>query len=120
MKKNKTLNINFDVPIFSALNAPKGFLNSDLACHALWYYATLTKKNMEHRFKAPQYEDEEREKDFHKNQKELFKSVATMYGVAPERMLHFWSNIDIQMTIMGGDRLPASVRFQTVPEVRTQ
>lgn len=118
--KKKILNVKFEVPIFYSLEIPKGFLQAQPACHALWYYATLTKKNIETAFNEPQYEDEEREKNFYKNQKELFKNVALMYGTAPEQMLHFWPNIDMQMTIMGGEHLPTSVRFQTVPEIKTQ
>lgn len=105
---------------FPRLNMPEGWLHDNAACHALWYYATLTKKNMAERFSTIQYEDEEREAGFHRDQRQLFTSVATLYGVSPEQMTKFWTNVDMQMRMMGGEPLPAGVRFETVPEVRTQ
>ena len=79
-----------------------------------------TKQNIKERFDTMQYEDEEREKHFHRDQHRLFASVATMYGVAPEQMLKFWANVDMQMRIMGGEPLPSGVRFDNVPEIKTQ
>ena len=115
-----TINVFFHPTRFPTLNIPRGWLVDNAACHALWYYATLTKKNIEHRLKDIQYEDEERERGFHADQFKLFKSVADMYGVAPEQMLKFWRNIDMQILMMGGDKLPSGVRFDAVPEIKTQ
>lgn len=74
------------------------------------YYAILARKNYEEHVLNPiVYEGE---KDPNVNFKELFKSIALMYSTTPEKMVKFWSNVDMQFTIMRLPKLPDEDKYR--------
>lgn len=118
----KTLmQINFQMPIYSFLIAPNGFLTHDKECHALWHYYTLARRNYEEEFKDTLiiYEGDP---DPVYNNRQLFMSIATAYGVQPERMIKFWKNVDMQCTVSDLPKLPDEdrFRFNHTPEIKSQ
>jgi hypothetical protein len=106
---------------FEDMVIPKGFLAQDKACHALWYYYVVARRNYEEEFKGERivYEGEP---DQQYNYRQLFNSIATIYGTTPERMVHFWKNVDMQAAILELPALPDEerYRFNRTPEVRTE
>lgn len=105
-------------PAFPQITSPNGVLDPDPACQALWYYYTIARKNYE------EYEKDiiilEGELDPQFDNFQLFKSCAFMYGVAPERMLHFWQNVQTQCAMMGLPDLPEKYKYRKVAEIKTQ
>lgn len=120
MSENPIGSITFTPPTFRAYEAPLGWLTHDQACHALWYYYITALNNyLEHIDDPIVLEgDPDVEPDF----RQLFTSIATMYGVQPEQMVKFWRNVDLQCTIMALTKLPMNdkYRFDKTPEIRTQ
>ena len=88
-------------------------LTAHRACHALFHYATLARKNYEFETDTIQLEGENRLV----NNFALFKSVAILYGVEPEEMLHFWHEIDLQFGLLGIPRVPLHYRFAAIPQI---
>lgn len=105
-------------PAFPQITTPNGFLDPDPACQALWYYYTIARKNYE------EYEKDifvlEGELDPQFDNFQLFKSVSFMYGVQPERMLHFWQNVQTQCAVMHLPDLPEKFKYRAIPEIKTQ
>lgn len=111
--------MHISTPYFRELEIPVGFLSRDPACHALWYYCCLIRNQMNERDETIRYEGDW-PVDPEANAKNIFKTVAFLYGIAPERMLKFWVNIDMQMAQLGANKMPHWARFDKVPDVRTQ
>ncbi len=110
--------ISFHPPTFQAYETPQGWLQHDAACHALFYYYLIARRNFEEHIKDPiVYEGDA---DPEVNFKQLFSSIAIAYGVQPEKMLRFWSNIDLQCGVLKLPKLPEEYRFNKVPEIRSQ
>ena len=111
----------FQPIVFRNYLPPNGFLNDDPACHALFYYYLLAMKNYQAEFEGVElvYEGD---RDPVYNYRQLFSSIAMMYSVEPERMIKFWTNVDMQVAILGMPKLPMTnqYRFEAVPEIRTQ
>lgn len=117
---NRVLNLTFNCPTFNAYNMPAGFLKPELACHALWYYYITGRNAWENAIKDPIVL--EGEKDPEINLQQLFMSIATMYGVRPEHMVHYWINVDMQCDLLKLPRMPVGdqYRFNVTPEIKTQ
>lgn len=109
----------FEYPMYLNYNIPHGWLANEKPCHALFYYALLAIK-AQHQWEANVivYEGNLTPDP---NFKQLFTSVATMYGVSPESMLKFWTNVDMQLVQMGSQGVPkkARYRFDSIPELRS-
>ena len=110
----------FRVPAFDAYNIPEGYLARDAACHGLWYYYLIARKNYEKEVLDPIVYEGERDPE--PNFKQLFSSIALAYGVQPEQMAHYWKHVDMQCWALHLPKLPdeEKYRFNTVPELRTQ
>ncbi len=112
--------ITFHPPTFEAYESPNGYLVHQSACHALWYYYVTASNNYREHIQDPiVYEgDPDVIPDF----RQLFTSIATMYGVQPEAMIKFWHNVDLQCDKLGVVRMPThdKFRFNKVPEIKTQ
>lgn len=78
---------------FDAYNQPNGWLTRDLPCHGLFYYALIAKNTYEQIVDDPVLVGE---KDPHADFRQLFKSVAFLYGCEPERMANYWHNVRMQ------------------------
>ena len=107
--------------IYVDLVPPRGFLTRDPACNALMYYAMLVAKELEQLNDPIKIEGKSRIKP---NFRQLFLSIATMYGVHPQQMVAFWRNVDMTFDLAFGDkpikRVPEEYRFGRVPEIKTQ
>ena len=114
-------NVKFEMPYFPDMNIPKGFLSKERSCHALFYYASLVRHQIYERDEKPR---EEHDQDPLQNPKQLFTSIATAYGVLPEQMVKWWTNVDMQFRLMGSGQkvrmVPEEFRFEKVPEMKTQ
>jgi hypothetical protein len=95
---------------------PHGWLLPDMACHALMRYAMLARVNYDRQNETIKYEDEPDEVF---NYKQLFLSIATIYGVAPENMIKYWRNIDMQFNAMGAQKIPDHLRFINTPSIKS-
>jgi hypothetical protein len=111
----------FANPVFESYNAPHGFLERDIACHALFYYAMLARKAYEETVVGVdiQYEDALSNKtDF----RMLYESIAFLYGVHPAQMQRYWPAVDMQLVALQLPQLPKEDRYRhdKVPEFKTQ
>jgi len=90
----------YEIVYFEDYLIPKGFLTSDMECHALFYYYICTAHTIEkfNLTKASAYEGEE---DNNVNLPALFKSIANMYKVEPEKMENYWDLVDMQCFSLG-------------------
>ncbi len=108
----------FQPPTFGEYEQPNGWLVREAACHGLFYYYLIARKNFEEYVKDPiVYEGD---KDPETNFQQLFSSIALAYGVEPEKMLKFWSNVDLQCDVLKLPKLPEEYRFNKTPEIRSQ
>lgn len=105
--------------IFVELLPPEGVLVEDTACHALWQYAMLVHKRIDDK-EGPQYEDDPIDLMQINELKQTFMSLAILYKTTPEKMIKFWVNVDLQMSLIGSRKIMKKYRFDTIPEVRTQ
>lgn len=98
-------------PYFSQYLPPQGFLDEDHACHALFYYALLARKNWEEYIKhSPvEYEGELTQQV---NFRGLFNSISELYGEPTEKMIRFWSAVDLTFDAIGIPRLPDEERYR--------
>lgn len=115
---NLNQTVSFHPPTFQDYETPKGWLQHDPACHALFYYYLIARRNYEEDIKDPIVL--EGDKDPELNFKQLFTSIALAYGVAPDKMLKFWSNVNLQCDLLKLPQLPESYCFKHVPEIRSQ
>ena len=114
------MHMTFNSTRFDAYLAPDGFLGDEPGCHALFYYYLLARKTLEETEIDPfVYEDEKWPES---NFKQLFQSIAIMYGLEPEQMLPFWVNVDMQCDLLRLPKMPDvdRLRFNKTPEVKTQ
>lgn len=112
--------ISFESKRFDAYLAPEGYLVDEPGCHALFYYYLLARKTLEETELDPiVYADEAYPTS---NFKQLFSSIALMYGLQPEQMLPFWVNVDMQCHLLDLPKLPDvdRLRFNKIPEIKTQ
>ena len=118
--ESSVLNIQFQMPRFDPYVMPTGFLSPDTPCHALFYYYLAARRTYENDVVDPiVYEGEP---DPEVNFRQLFTSIATAYGVQPEHMLKYWSNVDLQCNLLRLPLMPSGdqYRFDKVAEMRTQ
>lgn len=113
--------LQFEPIRFQGRMIPQGYLASDDACQALYYYSILARRMQERTSNDPNFAAilYEGELDENVNFRELFISIAKMYGVQPERMEKFWLNIDMQLVSEGCPKLEGRARFQWKPVVDT-
>ncbi len=112
--------ITFHPPTFEAYEIPRGWLQHDAACHALWYYYITASNNYREHIQDPMVL--EGDPDVIPDFSQLFTSIATMYGVQPEAMIKFWSNVDLQCDTLEIFKMPThdKFRFNKIPEIKTQ
>src|SRR5690606_18627548 len=117
--------VRFQVPDFHEYEMPNGFLVRDKACHALFYYYLLGRKNYENEHQELGLGDQivyEGELDPKYNYKQLFVTIANVYGVTPEQMIHHWPAVDLTCRAFNLPLMPEGdrYRFNKVPELKTQ
>lgn len=104
---------------FTQYNMPIGFLVKDSACHALFRYYLMARQTYETHVLDPIVYEGEKDPEY--NFKQLFSSVAKMYGVEPEHMTKYWINVDMQCDLLGLPLMPdeEKYRFDRVQEIKT-
>jgi|SRR6185437_7743296 len=96
--KRRVGKINFRPIVFEAYNRPLGWLEPIPACHGLMYYSLVAKNAYEEVTKSPVLIGD---KDPHADFRQLFKSIAFLYGCEPETMANFWPSIRLQWMQLG-------------------
>ena len=110
MADGRKMVVQFHAINFSPYNQPSGWLINDRACHALFYYYLIARNNYEREMVDPIVI--EGHVSEHYDYKGLFQRVAQIYGVDPERMLRFWSNVNMQAEMMALPLLPDEDRYR--------
>jgi len=119
-KTLRTMKVVFEPQLFPDFTMPNGYLNKHHACQALWKYATLVIYIEYQQSDAVLKYEGDWPMDI-KDYKQLFTSIATMYGVQPEEMIKFWVNVDMQLKIMGSKlRVPEEHRYNKAVEIKSQ
>ena len=118
--KLKVMRIKFTPHLFPDYVRPLGMLVEHKACHALFYYYLISRKSYEDIILDPIVLEGEKDPEFNFHQ--LFKSIATAYGVEPEQMIKFWANVDAQCAMLQLPKLPEGdcFRFDGVPDLTTE
>ncbi len=117
---DKKYNIIFDPPLFLGYMQPNGYLDQHRESHGLFYYNLIARnayeKHISDSLKV------EGELEVSPNFRNIFKSVATLYGVQPEAMAKCWDMVDAQCRILKIPALPNEerYRFDRAGEIRTQ
>lgn len=111
----------FDCPVFKDYVVPNGYLNTDGACHALFYYAVLARRAYEDNVQGHALQLEGTVSNV-TNFYQLYLSIAFMYGVTPEAMQRYWPAVDMQFFALQIPALPKENRYRhdSVPEFKTQ
>ena len=97
-------------PLYVDMVAPRGFLDQYRESHALWYYYTLARKAYEEIIADPIVLEGDR--DPTANFRQLFTSIAKLYGVQPEAMAKCWPQIDMQCFALNLPKLPDEERYR--------
>jgi len=106
---------NLQMIYFEEYVPPNGFLPPFIACHALWYYYLLALTTYQNHDVANNPEEVlvlEGAVDPVANYRQLIKSIAAMYNVAPEEMVKFWSAVDMQARALQMPLLPDLEKFR--------
>lgn len=119
-QKVDTVTLLLTPQMYPQYNAPAGWLTNSPECHALWHYYLLARHAFETAVQDPMVYEGELDSgvDF----RQLFLSVATLYGVEPERMVRHWMNVDMQAWRLQLPKLPNEdkYRFNKAAEIKTQ
>ena len=122
---NRQLTLQLEAPSYHQYTIPQdGKLPTDRAAHALFHYyvtARLAYERMSETIRTTKAGafghsvGEETQHNFH----QLFRGVATLYNVEPERMTKFWEYVDAQAKELQLPLLPEHewLRFNTVLEI---
>lgn len=116
---DKKYNIVFDPPLFLGYMQPYGFLDQHRESHGLFYYNLIAHYTYEmHVRDSLKLEDEPEEQPDFRN---IFESVATLYGVTPEAMAKCWDMVDMQCQVLEIPTMPDEerYRFNRVDVIRT-
>lgn len=104
------LTINPNPPFFTGYIQPNGYLDASREAHGLWNYYLCARNTYEtHVIDAVVFEGEA---DATTNFKQLFMSVAQMYGVQPEAMAKCWNMVDRQCEYLELPQLPNEERYR--------
>jgi hypothetical protein len=116
--------IKFEVPLFPELIQPNGFLDRSREAHALWFYYTRARLAFETHLEpiVIQRVGDLPTADPEVNYRQLFTSVAQMYGVKPEAMAKCWDMVDMQCAALKLPPLPDKDKYRhnVTPEIKTQ
>ena len=112
-------NITADVHLFIGYQKPNGFICPERECHGLFYYYLLAQNTFEREEDGYVLEGEI---DFVGNYRQLFTTIATLYGVQPEKMVKHWECVDMQCVAVHLPKLKDidALRHNYTPEIRTQ
>ena len=116
-----TFQINPNPPFFTNYIQPNGYLDTSREAHGLWNYYICARNAYETHVHetAILFEGE---KNPVTNFRQLFTSMAEMYGVQPEAMAKCWDMVDKQCEYIELPRLPdeEQYRFNRTPIIITR
>ena len=103
--------IQVEVPLFPEYIIPNGGLTNDRTTHALFYYYILAMQAYDQEKNGIVYEGD---KDPEFNYRQIFTSVAKLYGVAPEAMEKCWPSVDTTCHMHGMPMLPHDNKYRMI------
>jgi len=109
--------VQWEPRLFMDYVKPKGWLEKDTTCHGLFFYYLMAQKAYEDNIKDPVFL--EGHKDLEVNFKQLFTSIARLYGTKPEKMIRFWSNVEMQCAVLKLPKLAEQYKFNSEIRVKT-
>ncbi len=109
--------VQWEPRLFMDYVKPKGWLEQDTTCHALFFYYLMARRAYEENIKDPVFL--EGHIDLEVNFKQLFTSIARLYGTTPEEMVRFWSNVDMQCYALKLPKLADGYKFNKKIEVNS-
>lgn len=100
-----------ELTIFEDFIHPKGHLDWAMESHALMFYYLNARRTYEiYEIGDPiVYEGKD---DPRCNYHQSFESIASLYGVDPNKMNNHWPMIDAQCDLMGLPRLPEETKYR--------
>lgn len=106
----KTGSVIFEAPYFDDLLVRNGgFLPEDLPCHALWHYYCIAMRSQEKEKNQLVYEGDT-DPDF--KAEKTFMAIANTHGCSPDEMLRYWDAVELQATMMGGDKAALAPKYK--------
>lgn len=102
--KGKKIKLFFQPIFFEPYLTPNGFLTKDLACHAMFYAYIIAQANVKEIQEKLFYDNEE---DQVYNFRDLFKTIATIYNVDPDKMWNYKFLVEQQMRALFLKTIPA-------------
>ena len=110
-------NLDLEIPLFLAYQKPNGFLCPERQCHGLFYYFLVASNARERELDGIVLEGQEDPKT---NYRQLFTTIANLYGSSPENMNNHWQCVDMQALAL---KLPKMndpvVRQDKTPELKS-
>ena len=100
-----------ELTVFEDFIHPNGHLDWTMEAHALMFYYLNARRNYEiYELGDPiVYEGQD---DPRCNYRQLFESIASLYGVNPNDMNNRWAMIDLQCDLMTFPRLPEKTPYR--------
>lgn len=112
-----TIVLHSQMPAFTDLLPPNGWLVDNAGCYALWYYNGLITAQLARKAETIYYEDESWGQ-YAAQAKALMKSCGMAYSTTPDHMIKFWPNVRMQVLAMGGKQIPEELQFASVAEIK--
>lgn len=109
--------IQWEPRLFMDYVRPAGWLERDTSCHGLFFYYLQARLAYENIIKDPAFLEGHLDPEI--NLKQLFTSIARMYGTTPEKMVKFWSNVSMQCLALKLPELPDRYKFNSKIEIET-
>lgn len=104
------MQINPNPPFFLGYQQPHGYLDSSREAHGLWNYYLCARNAYEtHVVDVIAFEGED---DPRVNFRQLFTSMATLYGIEPNSMAKCWDMVDAQCRLLELPKLPNEERYR--------
>lgn len=104
------MQIKLNPPFFLGYQQPHGYLDSSREAHGLWNYYLCARNAYETQVVYPLSFEGERaaEPDY----RQLFTSLANVYGVEPDSMAKCWDMVDMQCVSLDLPKLPNEERYR--------
>lgn len=98
-----------EIPLFPDYIIPNGGLTNERESHALFYYYILAMQMYDREKNGVVYEGD---KDPEFNYRNVFLSVANLYGIRPENMVNAWPSVDVTCTMHNMPLLPREAKYR--------
>ena len=99
--------------VWRSYESPKGFLSSDMACHALFFYASCAAGAYKDEKENIRYTIDGKGDQTSFNYFQMWKSAAEVYGVSPDSMAAYWPAVNLQLMALGLTVLPDEPKYRS-------